>query len=152
MRAFPLSIHGACTISQGVRGVGRPPATSPQTGTSSCPSAASSCTRAQGFEQTDWVQIEQLYGILFEFQPTPVVALNHAVAVSYARHPGEALQLVEALAGPLADYFYYHAVRGHLLERLGRGEDARLAYGAGLGLANSAAEAAQIRIYLDRLR
>ena len=108
--------------------------------------------RAQGFEQTDWVQIEQLYGILFEFQPTPVVALNHAVAVSYARHPGEALQLVEALAGPLADYFYYHAVRGHLLERLGRGEDARLAYGAGLGLANSAAEAAQIRIYLDRLR
>lgn len=49
--ASTLPIHGARTISQGVRGVGRPPATSGQTGTSSCPSAASSCTRAQGFER-----------------------------------------------------------------------------------------------------
>ena len=108
--------------------------------------------RAASFEQTDWVQIERLYGVLFEFQPTPVVALNHAVAISYVRHIEEALGLVERLSGPLAGYFYYHAVRGHLLERMGRTGEARQAYAVSLGLARSAAEAAQMRIYIDRLK
>jgi RNA polymerase sigma-70 factor (ECF subfamily) len=107
--------------------------------------------RARSFEETDWRQIEQLYRVLVEFQPTPVVALNHAVAVSRVQGPDEALALIEPLAGPLARYFYYHAVRGHLLERIGCTVDAGDAYAAGLGLATSAAEAAQIRNYLDRL-
>ncbi len=107
--------------------------------------------RAVSFEATDWVQIEQLYGVLFQFQPTPVVALNHAVAVSHVQGAEAALALIDALAGSLASYFYFHGVRGYLLERLGRKSDAREAYRMSLGLASSAAEAAQIRAYLDRL-
>ena len=107
--------------------------------------------RAARFEDTDWPQIEQLYRVLADLQPTPVVALNHAVAVSRARSPAEALAMIEPLAKPLEAYFYFHGVRGHLLERLGRREEAREAYLASIGLAASAAEAAQIRIYLDRL-
>ncbi|RAI01651.1 hypothetical protein DLJ53_09555 [Acuticoccus sediminis] len=107
--------------------------------------------RATTFAQTDWGQIEQLYAFLAEMQPTPVVALNHAVAVSRVRGPQEALARIEPLAEALANYFYYHAVRGHLLERLGRDADARDAYRRSLGLATSAAEATQIRTYIDRL-
>jgi len=108
--------------------------------------------RAASFEATDWIQIEQLYGVLFRLQPTPVIALNHAVAISHVRGPEAAFALVETLADSLASYFYFHGVRGYLLERLGRERDAREAYGLSLSLANSAAEAAQIRTYLDRLR
>lgn len=108
--------------------------------------------RAGSFEATDWIQIEQLYGVLFQLQSTPVVALNHAVAVSHVQGPEAALALVDTLAGSLSGYFYFHGVRGYLLERLGRKSDACEAYRVGLGLANSAAEAAQIRTYLDRLR
>lgn len=107
--------------------------------------------RARTFAETDWVQIEQLYRTLAEIQPTPVIALNHAVAVSRARDPEEALALVEPLADALANYFYYHAVRGHLLERLDRKGEARRAYEASLGMAASAAEATLIRTYLERL-
>jgi len=107
--------------------------------------------RAPSFAQTDWVQIEQLYRVLAEMQPTPVVALNHAVAVSRTRGPEEALALVEPLGAPLAGCFYFHAVRGHLLERLGREDDVRQAYAESLGLATSTAEAALIRTYIDRL-
>ncbi|MBX9933111.1 MAG: RNA polymerase sigma factor [Methylobacterium sp.] len=108
--------------------------------------------RARNFEETDWGQIEQLYRALADFEPTPVVALNHAVAVSRARSPEEAFALVEPLASQLATYFYYHAVRGHLLERIGRDDEARQAYAASLGMATSAAEATQIRTCLDRLK
>ncbi len=107
--------------------------------------------RAPTFAQTDWVQIEQLYRALAKIQPTPVIALNHAVAVSRAGEPEEALALVEPLADALANYFYYHAVRGHLLERLDRKAEARRAYQASLGMAASAAEATLIRTYIERL-
>jgi RNA polymerase sigma-70 factor (ECF subfamily) len=108
--------------------------------------------RAKSAEATDWPQIERLYRVLAEMQPTPVVALNHAVALSRVRGAEEALGIVEPLAGALAHYFYFHAVRGHLLERLGRLAEARSAYAASLGVATSAAEAAQIRTYIDRLQ
>jgi RNA polymerase sigma-70 factor (ECF subfamily) len=108
-------------------------------------------SRAARFEDTDWSQIEQLYRALLQFQPTPVVALNHAVALSRVEGPEAALALVDPLASALEGYFYFHGVRGHLLEKLARRDEARTAYAAALALATSAAEAAQIRAYLDRL-
>ncbi|SEN68053.1 RNA polymerase, sigma subunit, ECF family [Sphingomonas gellani] len=108
--------------------------------------------RAMRFEDTDWVQIEQLYRALTEAEPTPVVALNHAVAVSQVYGASAALALVEPLAGALDDYFYFHAVRGHLLEMLARPAEALAAYGSSLRLATSIAEAAQVRAFIDRLQ
>ncbi|WP_242128041.1 RNA polymerase sigma factor [Sphingobium sp. Sx8-8] len=107
--------------------------------------------RAPSVAQTDWPQIERLYRALAEFQPTPVVALNHAVAVWQVAGPQAALDLVEPLNAALQHYFYFHAVHGQLLDRLGRFEEARMAYSGAMNIANSAAEAAQIRILIDRL-
>lgn len=107
--------------------------------------------RAPTAAQTDWPQIAQLYRVLAEMQPSPVVALNHAVAISRAEGPARALALVEPLAASLSDYLWFHAVRAHLFETLGRWAESRGAYEAALRLANSAAEAAQIRTCLDRL-
>ncbi len=107
--------------------------------------------RAPDVDRTDWVQIEQLYGVLADMEPTPVVILNHAVALSRAKGPAEALARIAPLAQALAGYFHYHAVRGHLLERSGAREEAYTAYACSLDLAPSAAEAAQVRLYMDRL-
>jgi RNA polymerase sigma-70 factor (ECF subfamily) len=107
--------------------------------------------RARTFADTDWPQIERLYRALAEFQPTPVVALNHAVAVWQVEGPAAALALVVPLADALRHYFYFHAVHGRLLDRLGRMDEARIAYAKAIGIASSTAEAAQIRMYLDRL-
>ena len=70
---------------------------------------------------TDWPQIEALYGVLLEMSPNPMTALNHAVAVAMARGPAPALALVDTLAADkhLADHHRLHAVRAHLLEMSG---------------------------------
>ena len=83
--------------------------------------------RAARAEDTDWPRIVALYDALLQLQPGPVVALNRAVAVSMAVGPARALPLVDALrAEPaLRDYPWLHAVRGDLLARLGRDEEAR---------------------------
>jgi RNA polymerase sigma-70 factor (ECF subfamily) len=75
---------------------------------------------------TDWAQILQLYDHLSQFTPTPVVALNRAVAVAEVRGPAAALALVDRL--PLRDYHLFHAVRAELLRRLGRFAEAAQAY------------------------
>ncbi|MBN8715373.1 MAG: sigma-70 family RNA polymerase sigma factor [Xanthomonadales bacterium] len=82
--------------------------------------------RARRFEDTDWAGIAALYARLLRVQPSPVVALNHAVAVSRAQGAAAALPLVEALAagGALRGYPPLHAVRGDLLAALGRGGEA----------------------------
>jgi predicted RNA polymerase sigma factor len=76
---------------------------------------------------TDWDRIVLLYEALRRLAPSPVVDLNHAVAVSMASGPGEGLALVDGLAagGTLAGYHPLHVVRGELLMRLGRTADAR---------------------------
>jgi RNA polymerase sigma-70 factor, ECF subfamily len=107
--------------------------------------------RAVTAADTDWVQIELLYGALEEEQPSPVVTLNRAVAVSKARGAEEALAMIEPLAGPLARYFYFHGLRGNLLLQLDRQDEAREAFGRAISLANTPAEAAHIRDHLDRL-
>jgi RNA polymerase sigma-70 factor, ECF subfamily len=100
---------------------------------------------------TDWVEIEGLYATLERLTPSPVVTLNHAVAVSKVRGPEAALALIEPLAKELAGYFYFFGVRGALLLQLGRHDEARVAFDRALALANTPAEAAHIRSQIDRL-
>jgi RNA polymerase sigma-70 factor (ECF subfamily) len=107
--------------------------------------------RAARPQDTDWGQIDLLYAALETLQPSPVVTLNRAVAVSKVRGPGEALAMIEPLAPRLSGYFHYFGLRGALLMQLGRAEEARTALGQAIGLANTPAEAAHIRMQLDRL-
>jgi len=95
-------------------------------------------------EPTDWRQVLALYDQLLAFEPTPVVALNRAVAVAEVDGPAAALDLVDDLE--LEGYHVFHAVRANLLRRLGRRADAAAAYRAAIELAGNAAE----REFLER--
>jgi RNA polymerase sigma-70 factor (ECF subfamily) len=87
---------------------------------------------------TDWHQVLALYDQLLAFAPTPVVALNRAVAVAEVHGPMIALAAIEDLA--LEEYHLYHATRAELLVRLGRRNDARDAYDRAYDLTTNAAE------------
>jgi len=87
---------------------------------------------------TDWRQILQLYDQLLSLAPSPVVALNRAVAVAEVEGPEAALALVDGL--DLGGYHVFHAVRADLLRRLGRNAEAAQAYEAAIALAENAAE------------
>lgn len=100
---------------------------------------------------TDWAEIEGLYATLERLQPSPVVTLNRAVAVSKVRGAEAALAMLEPLSKDLSGYFYFFGVRGALLLQLGRHDEARVAFDRALALANSPAEAAHIRSQIDRL-
>jgi RNA polymerase sigma-70 factor (ECF subfamily) len=100
---------------------------------------------------TDWAGIEALYAALERVEPSPVVTLNRAVAVLKVRGPEAALAMLEPLEGALGGYFYFHGVKGACLMRLGRSREARQAFDHAIALAHSPAEAAQIRMQLDRL-
>jgi RNA polymerase sigma-70 factor (ECF subfamily) len=102
-------------------------------------------------EDTDWAEIDGLYATLERFQPSPVVTLNRAVAVSKARGAEAALAMIEPLAKDLSGYFYFFGVRGALLLQLGRHDEAHVAFDRALALANTPAEAAHIRSQIDRL-
>ena len=108
--------------------------------------------RAATPPDTDWAEIDLLYANLERLQPSPVVTLNRAVAVSKLRGPAAALALIEPLAPRLANYFYFHGLRGALLQQLGRNGEARQSFDAAITLAGSAAEAAHIRQHLDQLQ
>jgi len=107
--------------------------------------------RALTFAETDWAQIDQLYDTLERMQPSPVVTLNRAVAVSRSRGPADALAMIEPLAEKLNSYFYFHGARGAFLKELGRHGEARTAFDRAIALANTPAEAAHIRSQLDSL-
>jgi RNA polymerase sigma-70 factor (ECF subfamily) len=96
---------------------------------------------------TDWAQIVALYDQLMAVAPTPVVALNRAVAVAELRGPAEALAIVDAL--PLDRYHLYHSVRGSLLRRLGRPDEAATAYETALAHATTDADRTVLRALLD---
>jgi RNA polymerase sigma-70 factor (ECF subfamily) len=102
-------------------------------------------------EDTDWSEIDQLYATLERLQPSPVVTLNRAVAVSKVQGPAAALAMIEPLAQPLAGYFHFYGVKGGLLMQLGRTDEARVAFDQAIALAHTPAEAAHIRMHLDRL-
>lgn len=101
---------------------------------------------APEFRATDWDQIVRLYDLLVAVEPSPVVALNRAVAISEIDGPAVGLALVDAL--PLAGYQPWHATRAELLRRLGRSEDARAAYDEAIAATGNAAQ----RRYLVRRR
>jgi RNA polymerase sigma-70 factor, ECF subfamily len=93
--------------------------------------------RAEDGRATDWPQIVGLYEVLLRLQPTPVIELNHAVAVSMVDGPARALDLIDSLAarGRVTQYHLLHAARGRLLQKLGRMNEAREAYSAALSTA-----------------
>jgi RNA polymerase sigma factor (sigma-70 family) len=98
--------------------------------------------RASCYEDTDWASIAVLYGRLMTLTPSPVVELNRAVAVSMAQGPAAGLELVDALAAELAlkDYHLLPSVRGDLLERLGRREEARAEFAKAASLTRNEPE------------
>jgi RNA polymerase sigma-70 factor (ECF subfamily) len=89
---------------------------------------------------TDWQQIAGLFDELARRQPTPIVALNRAVAIAMWRGPEAGLPLIDQLADPLAGYHLWHAARADLLRRLGRHREAADAYRAALAHVGSAPE------------
>ena len=96
--------------------------------------------------ETDWRQIVQLYDQLVAFVPTPIVALNRAVAVAEVEGPAAGLSAVDTLEVDLVDYQHFHSTRADLLRRLGRDAEAVVAYESALALATNAAE----RDFLER--
>jgi RNA polymerase sigma factor (sigma-70 family) len=98
--------------------------------------------RASCYEDTDWASIAVLYGRLMTLTPSPVVELNRAVAVSMAQGPAAGLELVDALAAEpaLKDYHLLPSVRGDLLERLGRREEARAEFAKAASLTRNEPE------------
>ena len=107
--------------------------------------------RAAKPADTDWPQIAFLYGALERMQPSPVITLNRAVAVSKVSGPDAALALIEPLAAPLSGYFHFFGVKGAFLKQLGRTAEAREAFVRAIALARTPAEAAHIRMHLDHL-
>ena len=89
-------------------------------------------------EQTDWSQIVALYDQLLALAPTPVVALNRAIAIGEVHGPAAALALVDEL--DLENYHPFHATRADLLRRLGRSNEAAAAYERAADLAPTGAE------------
>ena len=106
---------------------------------------------AARFEDTDWAEIDRLYAVLEALQPSPVITLNRAVAVAKLRGAAAGLAMIEPLAERLSGYFHFFGVKGALLLELGRAEEARIAFDRAIGLAHTPAEAAHIRLHLDRL-
>ncbi|TMB21319.1 MAG: RNA polymerase sigma factor [Deltaproteobacteria bacterium] len=104
--------------------------------------------RAPRAADTDWRQITALYALLLQRFPSPVVALNHAVAVAMSEGPAAGLRLLDSLSarGELSSYHLLPAARADLLRRLGRNREAAAAYREAVALATNAAE----RRFLER--
>ena len=99
----------------------------------------------------DWPQIAALYATLLRFEPTPIVALNRAVAIAESGDLATALTMLSTLAGTLVDYQPYHATRANLLERTGQHAAALLAYDQAIALAASSADATFLTQRRNRL-
>jgi RNA polymerase sigma-70 factor (ECF subfamily) len=102
-------------------------------------------------EDTDWAEINQLYSLLEQLQPSPIVTLNRAVAVAKIHGPAAGLEMIEPLADRLAGYFHFFGAKGAWLLELGRAEEARVAFDRAIALANTTAQAAHIRMHIDKL-
>ena len=107
--------------------------------------------RAARPEETDWAQIDLLYASLEQLQPSPVVTLNRSVATAKLHGPAAALAMIVPLETRLGGYFHFHGAKGAYLLALGRGQEARGAFDRAIALATTPAEAAHIRLHLDRL-
>ncbi|MEU0395174.1 RNA polymerase sigma factor [Streptomyces sp. NPDC006208] len=109
-------------------------------------------SEASAVAETDWGQILRLYDQLASIAPSPVVALNRAVAVAEVEGPATALGLVDGLGSALDGFHVFHAVRADLLVRLGRRAEATTEYDAAIGCAGNAEEIAFLRRRRDGLR
>jgi RNA polymerase sigma-70 factor (ECF subfamily) len=108
-------------------------------------------TSARDVHDTDWAQVVALYDQLLRLDPSPIVALNRAVAVAELDGPEVALAAVDRLEGELAGYHAFHATRADLLRRLGRRDQSRAAYDAAIALAGNTAETAYLTRRRDQL-
>ena len=105
-------------------------------------------TDARDARDTDWSQVVALYDQLVRLDPSPIVALNRAIAFAELEGPDAALPIIDRLAGALDGYHAFHATRAELLRRLGRRAESRAAYDRAIALAGNTAETA----YLSRRR
>ncbi len=108
-------------------------------------------TSARDVGDTDWSQIVALYNQLVRVDPSPVVALNRAIAVAELDGPDVALGAIDNLEPALAKYHAFHATRAELLRRLGRSADSRAAYDQAIASAGNTAEAAFLARRRDQL-
>jgi RNA polymerase sigma-70 factor (ECF subfamily) len=109
--------------------------------------------QAKTAEQTDWNQIAALYAVLSRITGSPVIALNHAVAIAMSRGLESGLELIQQLAtsSDLDSYYLYHAARADLLRRLGRSEEALEVYEKALSLSANAVERRYLRRRMTEL-
>ncbi len=100
--------------------------------------------RAATADETDWARIAALYAVLATVQPSPIVELNRAVAVSYAVGPAAGLNIVDGIADEpaLRSYHLLPSVRGDLLKRLGRNDEARAEFERAAGMTQNEREKA----------
>jgi RNA polymerase sigma-70 factor, ECF subfamily len=108
-------------------------------------------TSARDVRDTDWSQVVALYDQLVRIDPSPIVALNRAIAVAEIDGPEVALAAVDRLEDKLAGYHVYHATRADLLRRLGRSQKSRAAYDKAIELAGNTAEIAYLTRRRDQL-
>lgn len=102
--------------------------------------------QARSPQETDWPQIAALYQTLYEWNPSPVIALNQAAAIAMSEGPEKGLERMAGLADVLESYHLFHAARADLLRRLGRRGEAAEAYRRALSLATNGME----REFLER--
>jgi RNA polymerase sigma-70 factor (ECF subfamily) len=108
-------------------------------------------TSARDMRDTDWSQVLALYDQLVRLDPSPVIALNRAIALAELDGPEVALAAIDRLADRLAGYHPYHATRADLLRRLGRSQHSRAAYDKAIELAGNTAETAYLTRRRDQL-
>jgi RNA polymerase sigma-70 factor, ECF subfamily len=108
-------------------------------------------TSARDVRDTDWSQIVALYDQLVSVDPSPIVALNRAIAVAELDGPEVALAAVDRLGDQLAGYHAFHVTRADLLRRLGRSQQSRAAYDRAIDLAGNPAEIAALTRRRDQL-
>jgi RNA polymerase sigma-70 factor (ECF subfamily) len=109
-------------------------------------------TAAHHARDTDWPQVVALYDQLVRLDPSPIIALNRAIAVAELDGPEVALAIIDRLDDTLAGYHAYHATRADLLRRLGRSQESRAAYDKAIELSGNTAEAAYLTRRRDQLR
>ena len=109
-------------------------------------------TSARDARHTDWSQVVALYDQLVRLDPSPIIALNRAIAVAELDGPAVALAAVDHLEDKLAGYHAYHATRADLLRRLGCSQESRAAYDRAIELSGNTAEIAYLTRRRDQLR
>jgi predicted RNA polymerase sigma factor len=132
-------------ITRGLAALEQARRLAPPLGPYTLQAAIAAChARARSAEETDWVRIAALYDALEQMAPSPVVALNHAVALGMAFGPAVGLRVVDGLRdeGMLDGYHLLSSVRGDLLAKLGRAEEARAEFERAAALTENTRERA----------